>query len=75
MRTGSRIAKQGSGSVRAIMQGLTDAEFEQYYGTEEMCLAALVTARQAVGMHCPQCGNRKTYVYGRHCHVNFQRAP
>ena len=51
--------------MRAIMQGLTDAEFEQYYGTEEMCLAALVTARQAVGMHCPQCGNRKTYVYGR----------
>ena len=51
--------------MRAIMQGLTDAEFEQYYGTEEMCLAALVTARQAVGMHCPLCGNRKTYVYGR----------
>jgi ISXO2-like transposase domain/Transposase zinc-ribbon domain len=51
--------------MRAIMQGLTDAEFEQHYGTEEMCEAALVRARQAAGMPCPKCGNRKSYVYGR----------
>ena len=27
--------------MRAIMQGLTDAEFERLYGTEEQCRAAL----------------------------------
>jgi len=26
--------------MRAIMQGLTDAEFERLYGTEEQCRAA-----------------------------------
>lgn len=51
--------------MRAIMRGLTDAEFERRYGTEEQCLAALVAARQREGMPCPRCGNPKSYVYGR----------
>jgi hypothetical protein len=36
-----RIAseEQGLEAMRAIMQGLTDAEFEQLYGTEDSCLA------------------------------------
>jgi hypothetical protein len=51
--------------MRAIIQGLTDAEFERLYGTEESCLAALAAARQAAGMPCPGCGNPKSYVYGR----------
>ena len=46
------------------MQGLTDAEFERLYGTEEQCLAAWVKVRQEAGMTCPRCGNAKTYVYG-----------
>jgi len=50
--------------MRAIMQGLTDAEFERLYGTEEQCLAAWVKVRQEAGMTCPRCGNAKTYVYG-----------
>jgi transposase-like protein len=50
--------------MRAIMQGLTDAEFERLYGTEEQCLAAWVKVRQDAGMTCPRCGNAKTYVYG-----------
>src|SRR5271165_3288931 len=50
--------------MRAIMQGLTDAEFEQLYGTEEQCLAAWVAVRQKAGMPCPRCGNAKSYVYG-----------
>ena len=50
--------------MRAIMQGLTDAEFERLYGTEEQCLAAWVKVRQEAGMRCPRCGNAKTYVYG-----------
>jgi len=46
--------------MRAIIQGLTDAEFERLYGTEESCLAALAAARQAAGMPCPGCGNPKS---------------
>ena len=51
--------------MRAIMRGLTDAEFERRYGTEDQCLAALVAARRREGMPCPRCGNLKSYVYGR----------
>jgi transposase-like protein len=51
--------------MRAIIQGLTDAEFERLYGTEASCLAALVKVRQGAGMPCPRCGNAKSYVYGR----------
>src|SRR5450432_101916 len=51
--------------MRAIMRGLTDAEFERLYGTEEQCLAAWVKARQDAGMPCPRCGNAKSYVYDR----------
>src|SRR3954462_7488756 len=64
-RNGCRLAcdEQGVGAMRAIIQGLTDAEFERLYGTEERCLAALAAARQAAGMPCPRCGNPKSYVY------------
>ena len=51
--------------MRAIMKGLTDAEFERLYGTEGQCLTALVAARQREGMPCPRCANPKSYVYGR----------
>jgi hypothetical protein len=46
-RNERRIAsdEQGIEAMRAIMQGLTDAEFEQLYGTEESCLAAWVKVR------------------------------
>ena len=48
-----------------VMQGLTDASFEQRFGTGDACLAALIAARQAAGMACPRCANPKSYVYGR----------
>src|SRR5450759_1595609 len=51
--------------MRLMMQGLTDAAFEQRFGAEDACLAALAAARQAAGMACPYCGNPKSYVYGR----------
>jgi hypothetical protein len=50
--------------MRAIMQGLTDAEFERLYGTEEQCLAAWVKVRQEAGMPCLRCGNPKSCVCG-----------
>src|SRR5437879_956970 len=42
--------EQGIEAMRAIMQGLTDAEFERLYGTEGQCLVAWVKARQDAGM-------------------------
>ena len=51
--------------VRALMKGLTDAEFERRYGTEEQCLAALIATQQEAGLQCPACGNNRCYVNGR----------
>jgi len=51
--------------MRALMKGLTDAEFERQYGSEEQCLAALLEARRQAGMACPACGNQRVYVSGR----------
>lgn len=51
--------------MRALMRGMTDAEFERQYGTEAQCFAALLAARQAAGMACPACGNTRIYVSGR----------
>src|SRR3954449_13146118 len=67
LRNRCRIDSDGQeiGSMRAIMQGLTDAEFEQQYGTEEQCLAAWVKVCQDAGMPCPRCGNPKSYFYDR----------
>jgi len=56
--------------MRLMMQGLTDVEFEQRFGTEAACLAALVAARQAAGMPCPRCDNPNSYVYGRRVGVS-----
>jgi transposase-like protein len=55
----------GERRMRLMMQGLTDVGFEQRFGTEAACLAALLAARQAAGMPCPRCDNPKSYVYGR----------
>jgi len=51
--------------MRALMKGLTDAEFERRYGQEEQCQSALLSARIASGMCCPECGNQRIYVCGR----------
>ena len=51
--------------MRAIMKGLTDAEFDRSYGTEEQCLAELIAARRQAGMPCPSCGNPRFYISGR----------
>jgi len=51
--------------MRALVMGLTDAEFERQYGSEEQCFAALLASRQDAGMACPACRNTRTYVSGR----------
>ena len=51
--------------MRALMRGLTDAEFEQRYGQEAQCLAALLANRRQSGMTCPACGHARNYLCGR----------
>jgi transposase-like protein len=51
--------------MRALMKGLTDAEFERRFGSEQACLDALIAARRLAGMACPDCGNSRFYVCGR----------
>ena len=51
--------------MRTLLTGLTDAEFERQYGSEEQCFAALLAVRLAAGMACPKCANTRTYVSGR----------
>jgi transposase-like protein len=51
--------------MRALVKGLTDAEFQRQYGTEAQCFAALLASRQEAGMACPACGNTRIYVSGR----------
>jgi transposase-like protein len=47
------------------MKGLTDAEFDRVYGSEEHCLEALIAARRQAGMACPRCDNPRFYICGR----------
>jgi len=51
--------------MRALMKGLTDAEFERCYGTEEQCRDVLIAARRQAGMCCPKCANPRFYLCGR----------
>lgn len=51
--------------MRALMRGLTDAEFERRYGTEQQCLDALVAERRRTGLACPSCANERVYLCGR----------
>jgi transposase-like protein len=51
--------------MRALMRGLTDAEFERRYGQEEQCLVALMASRVQAGMSCPACGHGRSYLCGR----------
>ena len=51
--------------MRALLKGMTDAEFERRYGSEAQCFSALLATRQAAGMACPACANVRIYVSGR----------
>lgn len=51
--------------MRVLMKGLTDAEFDRCYGTEQQCLEVLISARREAGMACPSCHNPRFYLCGR----------
>lgn len=50
----------GSGELRRLARGLSEAAFRQRYGTEEQCRQALFALRWGRGWTCPKCG------HGRH---------
>jgi transposase-like protein len=50
-----------------FQKGLSEAEFEQQYGTEAACRAALFQWRWPEGFECPICGER------RHCEVRSRQ--
>ena len=41
-----------------LQKGLSDAEFDRLYGTEEQCQAVAIEARWRDGFSCPVCGGR-----------------
>ena len=42
-----------------FQKGLSEAEFEQHYGTEAACREALFRWRWPEGFECPICGERR----------------
>lgn len=38
-----------------FQKGLSEAEFERLFGTEEQCLAQVIAWRWPKGIECPQC--------------------
>lgn len=47
-----------------FQKGMSDADFDRLYGTEEQCGGALFTWRWPKGFICPACGGRKHSVIG-----------
>jgi ribosomal protein L37AE/L43A len=41
-----------------FQKGLSEAEFDRLYGTEEQCRAVVIAARWPNGFSCPPCGGR-----------------
>ena len=46
-------------NVVQFQEGLSEAGFEQQYGTEEQCQAFVVAARWADGFECLVCGGKQ----------------
>jgi hypothetical protein len=48
-----------------FQKGMSEAQFEAAYGTEELCHAALVSWRWPEGFECPDCESRKHCIVKR----------
>src|ERR1700759_5533149 len=58
-----RKSSDGEGTAMArnsvqFQKGLSEAEFEALYGTEEKCRAVVMASRWPNGFQCPACGGR-----------------
>src|SRR5215217_8500814 len=47
--------------LRRSVEGLSEAEFRERFGTEEACRRALFEMRWPEGLACPACGGRSCY--------------
>jgi hypothetical protein len=41
-----------------FQKGLSEAEFDELYGTEDKCRAVVMNSRWPNGFECPICGGR-----------------
>jgi hypothetical protein len=48
-----------AGKLASRVRGLSEAEFQATYGTEEQCRAAVEELRWPMGFVCPVCGGRE----------------
>jgi hypothetical protein len=46
-------------NVVQFQKGLSEAGFEQQYGTDEQCQAIVAAARWPDGFECPVCGGKQ----------------
>ena len=55
-----------------FQKGLSEAQFEAAYGTEELCHAALVNWRWPEGFQCPDCEGRAHCIVTRGARTLYQ---
>ena len=55
-----------------FQKGLSDVRFDEMYGSEERCHAALVELRWPDGFECPECGGRGHCIVKRGARRLFQ---
>ncbi len=55
-----------------FQKGLSDVRFDEMYGSEERCHAALVELRWPDGFECPECGGRSHCIVKRGARRLFQ---
>ena len=55
-----------------FQKGLSEAEFDELYGTEERCHAELARLRWPEGFECPDCGVQGHCVVKRGARLLFQ---
>ena len=55
----------GSGELRRLARGLSEAVFRERYGSEEQCRRAMFELRWGRGWSCPRCGHGRHAALGR----------
>ncbi len=55
-----------------FQKGMSEAQFDDLYGTEALCHAALVRLRWPEGFECPDCGGREHCIVKRGTHSLYQ---
>ncbi len=55
-----------------FQKGMSEAQFDDLYGTEPLCHAALVRRRWPEGFECPDCGGRKHCIVKRGARSLYQ---